>query len=322
MTIEIALGGRYDRVQALLDGRVLIRDTDAKITVFDRAPLAFKALVQSDRFDVGEMSFSFYTTMRSADRPSPFVGLPIFLSRMFRRGNILVRSDSELKTLADLDGKTIALAEYGMTMAVYIRGLLAEEYGIPPSSIEWRPTRNAIVEETQDLTSPPGVRIAADTSGSEPIDLLRQGAVDAAIAAPTLRSDPDLRVLAGNPLDADQAAYLRSPVFPIMHLLVVRREVLETEPQLAVWLYDAFCEARDVAIDQLRQTSVPYVSLPWLDAIVGDAWDRTGGELWPYGIEKNRLTLEAFLRYATGQYLLHQPISSIENLFPENMWST
>jgi 4,5-dihydroxyphthalate decarboxylase len=321
VNLRVALAGRYDRVQSLLDGRIRVAGDDVDFTVYDRPPDAFRALTGSAEFDLGELSLSFYTTMRSRRDSPRFVALPIFLSRSFRRGNVYVRAESSAHSFEDLVGGGIALAEYGMTMAVYIRGMLQDEYGLSPAQFHWITTRAAIVAETTGLPRPAGVDIRAAEPHGEPLELLRAGAVDAMIGAPPMGT-PGVRRLVDDDGAADRRAFERTGVFPIMHVLVMRASRLAERPVLAGTIYEAFCSARDEAVARLGQTNVPYVSLPWLDSAISQAWARTGGDLWPYGVRRNEPTLSTFLRYLAEQGLMERTIDSPEELFVPQLRQT
>jgi 4,5-dihydroxyphthalate decarboxylase len=306
MQVTLACG-RYDRTQALIDGRVRPEGVERLTYLPLRPGETFWRQLNHEEFDASELSLSSYAILRS-EGDERFIAIPVFPSRIFRHSAVYVRDDAKLEKPEDLKGARIGVGDYQMTAAVWVRGFLQHDYGVRPEDIRWvagRPIRA--------IRPPEGVPIEFTTGSLE--DMLERGEIDALVSVMlprrlgtgVRRLFPDFRQV-----EADY--YKRTGIFPIMHTLALKRSVYEKHPWLAVSLYKAFCAARDLAQRALYDTDALTVSLPW----VIDEVERTRDVVWDYSIEGSRATLEALVAYLDEQRLTRRRMS-VEELFAPNI---
>lgn len=308
LTVTLACG-RYDRVQDLTDGLV---DTDGialrPVHPLGGPPEIFFRATRYREFDACELSFSSYvTTLDSAERP--FVAIPVFLSRAFRHGNIFVNEAAGISEPQDLNGKRIGVSEYGTSASVWIRGMLKDEYGLDPKEMEWYSRR----EEKIDVERG-GLRVHPLPSGSL-TDHLSARTVDAVLGSMKLEG-PRIRRLFLDYREREAEYYERTGIFPIMHVLALRRDFYEQHPWVARTLYRAFSEARLRCEERMQMTSTSPYLLPWVTAYVEEQHRRFGTNIWTYGHETNRTAIERFAHYAYEQGLTSRLIDSNEMFVP------
>ena len=301
--------GRYDRTQALLDGRVKIEGVEELIYLALRPGETFWRMLNHEEFDVSEMSLSSYTILRS-EGDQRFIAIPVFPSRVFRQNALYVRADSPLRDPRDLRGKRIGVGDYQMTAAVWTRGFLEHEYGVRPQDLSWivgRPIR--AIRQPQDVRVEAlgGAAVLEELLGEGKIDALMSVMIPQGLGKTVRRLIPDFR-------EVELAYYRKTRIFPIMHTLVLRRAVYEAHPWLAVNLYRGFVRARDAALRHMYDTDALTVSLPW----VIDEMERSREIPWDYSIEGSRATLEALVQYLDEQQLTRRRMDVAE-LFAPNL---
>jgi 4,5-dihydroxyphthalate decarboxylase len=311
--------GLYDRMVPLHTGEVQPAGIDLNFIVLDNPRDIFDRMGGAQEFDASEMSSS-ETFQRHAKGDSPFVALPVFPSRVFRHGHITINRKSGIKTPKDLEGKRIGVPLYTQTAAIFIRGLLQHEYGVDLSKVQW--IQGALnvpgahgAPSVLPLLKP--IQIEQNRTGKSLGDLLAEGAIDAitATGVPTVaRRNPDIVRLFPNFREVELDYYRRTKIFPIMHLVAIKRSTYEKNPFIATSLYDAFCQSKDRALGKMKETGALRYMLPWLGSDLDEIEDVFGGDPWPYGIEPNRPTLEALVQYLAEQHLIAKPIP-IEQLF-------
>jgi len=310
--------GLYDRMLALYTGEVRPQGIDLKFLVNDDPRDIFDRMAGGLEFDASEFSSSEFITRYSAGKSS-LVAIPVFASRVFRHSCIFVNRKF-IKTPKDLEGKRIGVPRYFMTAAIFMRGLLRDEHGVDFSRAEWiegdinssRPHGNPA---NLPLVKP--VSINANTSGKSLNTLLEQGEIQALFATSVpdaLGRNPDIERLYPNYREAEQDYYRRTKIFPIMHLIAIRRDLYERHPFVATSLFNAFEAAKSIAFEKLRYRGTLRVMLPWMLAEIDEIEKVFGGDPWPYGIEPNRPTLEALVRYMVEQGLIAAPVK-IDDLF-------
>jgi 4,5-dihydroxyphthalate decarboxylase len=304
--------GPYDRTQALRDGT--IRPEGIELTYLPLQPAEiFWRMLQYQEFDVSEMSLSNYTTLVSAGN-APFVAIPVFPSRVFRHGYFFVNTTKGIEKPADLKGKRGGVPEYSMTAAVFMRGLLEHEYGVKPSDVEWVQGR----ADRLGHKLPADVRLTQAPAGTELGDLLERGEIDFMMTANNplsfRRGAPSVRRLFPNYREAEQDYYRRTKIYPIMHTVVIRRDIYERDPWVALSLYKALCKAKDYSFHMLADAGSPKASLAWLQPLLEEEQAIIGKDWYPYGIEQNRPTIEALLQYAHEHGLTPRRVR-IEELF-------
>jgi 4,5-dihydroxyphthalate decarboxylase len=296
----------YDRTRALQDGRVRPEGIDLNFLALPVEETFYRQLRHRE-FDVSEMSLSSYLLTLDHDEP-PFVALPVFPSRYFRHQSIYVNTRSGIDKPEDLAGKRVGIPEYQITAAVWQRGILQDEYGVATASMEY--FTGAIEEsgrqEKLQLDLPDDIRVSAIGPDENLSAMLEDGRLDAIFSASEpscVRRADHVRHLFEDFVSVEQDYYARTGIFPIMHTVVLRREVHEAHPWVARSLVKAFEASLQVAYDDLAYRSALKTMLPWLEQHLADTRAALGDGYWDYGLEKNRQVLDVFARYSYEQGL-------------------
>jgi 4,5-dihydroxyphthalate decarboxylase len=324
--------GPYDRTRALADGRVPVAGADLRYVTLDPEEIFFRMATHGE-FDVSEMSLGTYLVTRekaaAAGEEPPFVAIPVFPSRMFRHTSVYVNADrlpaaaggtGETAARA-LAGATVGVAEWQLTANVWIRGILAEHYGVPVESVRYRtgglnaPGRH----EKVALSLPSSIDIAPIGDGETLSDLLAAGEIDAVYSprAPESFGTGGVRRLFADARAEEERYFAATGIFPIMHVIVLRRAVYEANRWLARELLKSFTAAKQIAYDDLARTAALAVSLPFTSEDYERAVATMGADYWAYGIEPNKHVLSAFGRYATAQHLASRAPDPEELFVPE-----
>jgi 4,5-dihydroxyphthalate decarboxylase len=320
MSSDIALTiaiSDYDHVRDLRDGRVETPGLDLRF--FDMPiPQLFGRFTTYREWDVSEFGMGKYVALKSRGDES-LTAIPVFPSRTYRHTAIYVRSDSPLERLDELAGKRVGVPEWAQTAVVYVRGMLTQTAGVDLASIEWvqggvnEPGRREKV--AVHLPEGVGVEGGLDSSLDE---LLRTGQVDAVISAQPpaafVAGDPSVRRLFANPLALEEAYFAATGIFPIMHVVAIRKDVMDAHPWVAGNLLSAFEEAKRRSLARVSDAMIPRFPLPWANLRADAARELFGHDFWPYGIDPNRTTLESFLRFAFEQGVAARLIAP-EDLF-------
>jgi 4,5-dihydroxyphthalate decarboxylase len=310
--------GLYDRMLALYTGEVKPEGIDLNFLAIDDPRQIFDRMGKNLEFDACEMSSSEVFSRHAAGRRE-MVALPIFPSRVFRHGFITVNRKA-VKTPKDLEGKRIGVPLYTQTAALFIRGVLKDEYGVDLSGAHWVQGATNSAESHGNPAAPPllkSVSIEQNRSGYSLSELLERGDIQAIIGSglpDALRTNPDVQRLFPDFHAVELDYYRRTRIFPIMHLVAIRRDVYERHPFIATSLYQAMNQAKDVALEKMRHVGALRYMLPGMTAELDEIDATFGGDPWPYGIEPNRPTLEALVRYMAEQSLIKAPIP-IDELF-------
>ncbi len=306
--------GLYDRMLALQTGEIKPDGIDLNFLVMDNPREIFDRMSNRLEFDACEMSSSEFVT-RFAAKKLPFVAIPVFASRVFRHGFIIVNRKL-VKSAKDLVGKRIGVPLYTQTAAIFIRGLMQHDLGIDLTTIEW--VQGAINEpgaygnpSVMPMLKP--VNIKPNNSGKSLSDLLETGEIHAIIGSNlpnALRRNPDVVRLFPDYRAREKDYFRRTKIFPIMHLIVIRNDVYDKNPFVATSLFNAFTAAKDRAREKMRYCGTLRYMLPWLPDDVEEIDELFGGDCWPYGIEPNRPTLEALVSYMVEQGLIPETNSA------------
>jgi len=316
----------YDRTRPLMDRRVQPEGIDLDILVM-RPVEAFRRMLEHKEFHVSELSLASYVTLK-ARGDCPFVAVPVALSKMFRHSCIYVRTAAGIKTPLDLKGKRAGTTQYGSTGAVFMRGMLQDEYGVAPEEVHWfsggLDTPTSRPRPLVPLNLPEKIKLDFLAEGQTLESMLDAGELDALfsldIPATFQKGSPHIARLFPNYKEVEQDYYRRTRIFPIMHTVVVRDDVYKEHPWVAPSIYRAFCEARDLAVNRLYDTDALCLSLPWLIDHIEEAWRVFGKNFWAYGLEPNRPALEAIGRYVYEQGLASRPVN-LDELFAPNVLS-
>ena len=297
----------YDRTRALADGRVRPEGIDL---VYLNQPVeeTFWRMARFREFDCSEMSLSSYVASLNAQDP-PFIAIPAFPSRFFRHSCIFISAKSGISRPEGLKGKRIGVPEYQMTAPVWIRGILSDDYGVKVTEVEHfsggeeEPGRL----EKLKLDLPASIKLRPIASTQTLSQMIAEGEIDALVTArapSTFHKQPDrVRRLFPDYVATEKEYFRRTKIFPIMHTVVIRREIYARHPWVAQTLYKAFVQAKGLAYEMYNQTAAMAAMVPWLTAHVEEAKREMGEDWWPYGVEANRHVLETFLRYHHEQGL-------------------
>lgn len=307
--------GDYDLTRALIDGSVRPAGIDLAVLAMP-SPERHWRMMRFEEFDVAELSMSHYLVAHATDRE--FTAIPAFPHRRFRHSFIFTRSDSGIQQPKDLNGKRIALRTFQNTAGVWTRGILADEYGLDLSSVRWF-TQD---EEETPWEPPSWLQIERVPAGNNIDRMLVEGGLDAAIYPETLpsfaRGDKRVQRLFEQPKEVERDYFTRTGIFPIMHTVVVRNEILRQQPWVAVSMLRAFRDAKQRCYERLsdpRQTA-----LAWVQDLIEDQRNVMGPDPWPYALEPNRAALSTLIRYSHAQGLIPTEYT-IEALFAENALS-
>jgi 4,5-dihydroxyphthalate decarboxylase len=311
--------GLYDRTLPLYTGEVRPDGVDLNFLAIDHPREIFDRMQNAQEFEASEMSSSDFIR-HLLHGGCPFVAIPAFVSRVFRHGHIAINRKM-IGGPKDLAGKRIGVPLYGMTAAIFIRGLLAHDFGVDLSGVQW--VEGGLNEATphgspptQALVRP--VAIDSSTNGKRSLnELLEAGEIAATIGSglpKAIKTNPDIVRLFPDYREREKDYYRRTKIFPIMHLVVLRRDVYKDHPFVATSLYDACCEAKTRAAEKMRLQGVLRYMLPWMGAEIEELDEVFGKDFWPYGIEANRPTLTALMQYLADQALIEKPVP-IEDVF-------
>ncbi len=312
--------GLYDRMQALYTGEVAPEGIDLEFVRIDAPRKIFDRMAGEQAFDASELSVSEFITRKSAGDDS-FVAIPVFPSRTFRHSFITVNRRSSIRTPKDLEGKRIGVPLYTMTAAVWMRGHLQDDFGVDFSSVQWvEGSINSATSHGTPTLMPLVREIPIERGfhdGKSLSQLLDEGKIDA-IFGTTLpesrRHNPDIQRLFPDFREVEKDYYKRTGIFPIMHLVAIRKEVYERHPFIASSLYRACLESKEVAYRHMRNLAALRYMLPWLTDDLDELEDVFGLDPWTYGVEANRHTLETLMRYMKEQGLIRD-VLDVDELF-------
>ena len=300
--LELSLGCcNYDRTRAIFDGRVAVEGCAVVPLALEPEEIFHRAF-RGQEFDICEMSMSSHT-LNIARGTAKYVAVPAFLSRAFRHSGIYVRADRNIRSPSDLKGKKVGIPEYQITAHVWIRGMLLDEYGIRPQNIRWR--RGGLEQpgrrERSPIDLPDDIEVQQIPDDVSLSQQLASGELDAVFGAkaPSCFSagSPDVVRLFPDYRKTEQDYFSRTGIFPTMHVVGIRKSLVEQHPWLPVSVYKAFLEAKRYATEDLKQVGHLAVTLPWSVAELEATKKLMGEDYWSYGLDANRHVLETFTRY-------------------------
>lgn len=310
----------YDHFRDIALGRVAVEGCTLNYQIYPIEETFFR-FTHGREWDVSEMSFAKFVAVMS-EGDADIIGLPVFPSRMFRLASIYVRKDGPVKRGEDLRGKRIGVPEWAQTAAIYTRGWMTDDLGIPLDAVRWyqaglnQPGRR----EQVSFNLPKGVAVTAAPDRSLK-DMLAAGDLDAVFSArpPEGCDDPGspIRPLFPDHVAVETAYFERARIFPIMHTVAIRRDVYDDNRWLAGNLYKAFQAARKMSLDRLSDRQASRCFAPWIADYVAQKRDVLGRDYFPYGIEENRATLEVYLRWCFEQGIAKRLMKPEELFAPE-----
>ena len=323
LNLSVAIG-EYDRTRALIDGSVAIDGVDPVYMPLVPEEIFFRAF-RAAEFDICELSLSSYA-IKTAQGDCPYVAVPAFVSRAFRHNAVYVRTD-RIKKPADLKGKKVGVPEYQLTANVWARAFLDDDYGVKPADIHW--IRGGIAQpgrpEKLTVKLPAGVRLDNAPEDATISALLEAGEIDGFIAPrpPSLieKRHPHIGWLFPDPVAAAKDYFKRTGLFPIMHVLGIRRALAEQHPWLPGAVLKAFEQAKRLAVEELADTTVAKVTLPFVEEMLRDVRAFMGEDFWSYGVAPNRKVLDYFLGQHHAQGLSSRRLS-VDELFHPATYET
>ncbi|HET9339849.1 MAG TPA: ABC transporter substrate-binding protein [Casimicrobiaceae bacterium] len=303
-------------MRPLIDGEVRIDGVDPVIMTFTPEEMFFRAFRYAE-FDVSELSMS-SQVVKVARGENAYVGVPVFPSRAFRHTSIYVRRDRVARP-EDLEGRRIGVPEYQLTANVWARALLNDDHGVAPSDVTW--VQGGIDEpgrpEKIALALPPSIRVEAAPEGDTLSAMLDRGDLDGFIGPrPPSSRHPDVGWLFADPTAAAKDYFRRTRIYPIMHVLGVRRTLVERHPWLPAALLKAFEASKALAVKRLGDTSATKVTLPFVEEQLKAARELLGDDFWSYGVARNRHVVDAFLRHHHAQGLSSRLVAVDEMFHP------
>lgn len=303
----------YDRTRALADGTVKIDGVDARFHTARIVPEIFGSMIRDRAYDVSELGLTYFLRTMDFDDP-PFLAIPVFPNRAFRHSAVYVNKASGIRRPEDLAGKTVGeLALYGHDAGVMPKGMLSEEYGVTPDQCRWIIGGIDFPMKPIDYVPQPhpgNVEVMWAAEGADLGEMLESGKIDALISADipkcVLQKSPKVGQLFEQFAATERDYYRRTGIFPIMHTVVVKKQLVIERPDIVKAVYEGFCEAKDAMTGQLVHGMTfnnMATMVPWLSKLIGENRELLGDDWWPYGLEANRKALDTYLRYHFEQGL-------------------
>ena len=308
--------GPYDRMDGIRSGEVQIEGINPTYVAIQSPVEIFARMIRQNAFDVSEMSLTTFMSARSRNE-FPFVGIPVFPSRVFRHGFIFVNTRSGIKEPRDLQGRRIGVQGYMQTAAVWIRGILGDEYGVDLAAVRWVDGGGSQIEK-----SIPGVQIERAAGMPALSEMLAQGKIDAfmgANAPASFGKSPEVARLFPGYREVERDYFARTGIFPIMHTMVIREGLHQERPWIAESLFKAFTESKRLALRSMRFSGAMRYMLPWLYDDLDEIDRLFGRDPFPYGLEPNRNNLETIARYLLEQGFVERKID-IDGIFAPIVW--
>jgi 4,5-dihydroxyphthalate decarboxylase len=317
-------GYDYDRVHSLIDGRVGIKGCNIDFEISSIGEMNTHIFSGPQTREVTEIGLHPFMLAYLNDAFRDYTLLPIFPLSVFRHKSVFIRTDRGIKKPEDLRGKKIGVTGYSSTSLTWIRGIFQDEYGVTPDDVQWVfSSKDSAAKASggpskQENVLPEGLTISMGPEGQDESDLLESGEVDALFHAAEPRA-----YIQGNPIVArlfhdfrttERAYFAKTGIFPIMHAVAIRKDVLEQNPWLAEAVFNAYSQAKQMTYDYLLKSAWYKASLPWVTQEMEETRTLMGKNFWPYGIKPNRDALNALFRYSYEQGFSSRELT-IEELF-------
>ena len=299
--------GEYDRTIPFRTGDVKAKDIDLDYT--PQAPeLTFLQQLKDKRYDVSEMSMSAYIQMRASGR-TDFIALPVFPSRVFRHSALYVRTDSNIRRPEQLRNKRVGIGYYQMSGAVWLRGVLMDEYGVLPNEINWFSGMDLKANAGADQVDQLADMVQGTKQQKPKLELmLEAGEIDALVSVHTpramARNEGTVRYFFDSCREVEEDYFRRTGIFPMMHTIVIKQDVYEQNPWIAQSLFDAFTEAKRRAMENIYETNALTVMAPFIVHEIERTRALMGMDYWPFGIEANRKSISTFVRHLKDQNII------------------
>ncbi len=313
--------GNYDRIDPLRDGRVQVEGCEINYLCMGPEEGFYRAFTNKE-FDVTELSFSSYIISRSRGI-SNYIAVPVFLSRMFRHSAIYIRRDAGIRTPEDLKGRAVGVPVYAMTASLWVRGMLADEYGVMPGDVTW--LTGGLEEPGRygkfPLNLPPHIKVEAIPTDRTLSDMLKRGEITALVSAraPSCFDGKDVVRLFPDFRAKEKEYYRKTRLFPIMHGLAIREDLAKSEPWLPSSIYKAFLEAKRITMEDNREVAALKVTAPWIAAELEETEQLMGHDFWTYGFKQNLAELEVMTRWSFEQGLAVRHLDPKELFHPATL---
>ncbi|MDF7822945.1 ABC transporter substrate-binding protein [Pontiellaceae bacterium B12227] len=326
-------GYNYDRVRGIMDGKAGIEGADVSFHYEDIYAVNDLAFGPNPKYDVTEMGLIPYVSKYINQDFRAYTLIPVFISRVFRHRNVFVHADSGIETPSDLRGKRVGTPGYGMSANTWIRGFLLDEYGVAADDFEWIETTKSsdagklggsgwsafdAEGKNSKYYFPKDFPITQGPPGIDESELLLSGGCDALITAITPQSfldgNPKIKRLFPDVKAAEQAYYKKTSLFPIMHVVAIRKDSIQANPGLPKAVFEMYSQAKKMAYADMETTTSLKVTLPWVTQEFEETRKIMGKNFWPYGIEPNRKELELVMRYTYEQGLVKR-LAEFEEMF-------
>jgi 4,5-dihydroxyphthalate decarboxylase len=322
-------GYDYDRVLALIDGRVEIEGCSTHFEISRIGDMNSHIFGGAQAREVTEIGLHPFMLAYANDGFRDYTLIPVFPLRVFRHKSIYVRTDRGIEKPEDLRGRKIATPGYSSTSLVWIRGIVQDEYGVTPEDVQWvvsskdSSAKASGGPSKQENILPEGLSVSAGPPGQDESDLLESGEVDALFHAAEPRAyiegHPKVARLFPDSRATERAYFAKTGIFPIMHAVAIRKDVLEQHPWLPGAVFNAYSRAKQLTYDYLSTSAWYKTSLPWVSQELEDTRSLMGKNYWPYGIDPNRKALEALFRYSYEQGLASRELTIAELFHPSTL---
>ena len=314
-------GYPFDRVKGLIKGKVKVNGCEAQFEVTNIYKLNAMAMGGDQKWEVQEIGLHPYMLAYANNQFRDYTLIPVFPLRTFRHKSIFIRTDRGIHTPEDLRGKTIATAGYSQSSLTWIRGFLQHEYGIKPEDMQWiistKSSDKGKVSKNESVL-PEGIPITFGPEGVDESELLVSGKVDAVFSAKEpqayINKHPKIARLFSDYRKVERRYFTKTGIFPIMHAVAIRQDVVQKYPWLPEAVFQAYSQAKQQMYKALQDLGWAMISLPWIGKELEDTQELMGKNYWPYGIKPNRKTLEALFQYSHEQGLAKRKLT-IEELF-------
>ena len=319
-SITIA-GYPYDRVKGLVDGKVKVEGCDTRFDLSNIYQLNAVAMGGDQKWEVQEIGLHPFMLAYANNHFRDYTLIPVFPLRTFRHKSMFIRTDRGINKPEDLRGKTVASAGYSQSSPVWIRGILQHEYGIKPEDMQWIISKKSSDKgkvSKNESALPEGVPIQFGPEGVDESELLAAGKVDAVLSAKEpqayIEGHPKIARLFSDYRQVERTYFTKTGIFPIMHAVAIRQDVVKKNPWLPEAVFQAYSQAKQQMYMALQDLGWAMISLPWIGKELEDTQELMGKNFWPYGIEPNRQALEALFQYSYEQGLAKRKLT-VEELF-------
>jgi 4,5-dihydroxyphthalate decarboxylase len=326
---EVRIAGyAYDRVRCIQDGRLGLDGFDVRFHAEDIYRLNKLLFGPQRTYEVSETGLIPFVTKYANEDFRAYTLIPVFISRTFRHRNIFVRTDSGIEKPEDLRGRRVGTPGYGMSSHTWIRGFLQDVYGVKPEDMQWIETTKSSDGATlnsgfTNYFLPKDFPLKKGPPGVDESEMLIAGGVDALVTAiepqAYIDGNPKIRRLFPNIQAVEKEYYKETGVFPIMHVVAVRKEFADANPELPKAIFSMYSQAKQVAYDDLEGAEVLKVTLPWVNQELEETRALMGENYWPYGVKANHKELELVMRYTHEQGLAKRRVRVEEIFHPSTL---